>query len=208
MDDKTEELRDIFMDVSDSETVTESQSDGHGSLTDIDESAAADRLSETVARMRERDEFESDADDAALISLIQGFYDGRTDDELAEVLDVPTSVVVTARFDLHLLRDDDLDADFDLAAFRRRVVGSDTDESDAELAERFDIERDEATHYRRVVETQAASRRVSHRFQSAFEDALAEAGLTTQLTSAVMESGLEEATEDIDSLDSDADISM
>ena len=211
MDDKTEELRDIFMDVSDSETVTESQAESRGSLTDIDESAAADRLRETVGRMRERYDFESDLGDAALISLIQGFYEGRTDDELAEALGVSVSAVVTARLDLHLLRDDDLDADFDLAAFRRRVVGSDaaeSGESDAELADRFDIELSEASHYRRVVETQAASRQVSHRFQAAFEDALAEAGLSTQLTSAVMESGLDEATEDIDSLDSDADISM
>jgi hypothetical protein len=208
MDDKTEALRDIFMDVADSETVTESQSEGRGSLTDIDDAAAADRLRTTVAKMRERYEFETDLGDEALVSLVQGFYEGRDDDELAAALDVPASAVATARLDLHLLREDDLDADFDLAAFRRRVVGSDASESDAELAERFGIEKREAARYRRVVETQAASRRVSHRFQSAFEDALAEAGLATQLTSAVNESGLDEATEDIDSLDSDADISM
>jgi hypothetical protein len=208
MDDKTEQLRDIFMDVSDSETVTESQAESRGSLTDIDESAAADRLRETVARMRERYDFETELGAGALISLIQGFYEGRGDDDLAAALDVPVSAVVTARLDVHLLRDDDLNAAFDLAAFRRRVVRSEADESDAELAEAFGIAESEAAHYRRVVETQAASRRVSHRFQAAFEDALAEAGLSTQLTSAVMESGLDEATEDIDSLDSDADVSM
>jgi hypothetical protein len=208
MDDKTEELRDIFMDVSDSETVTESQSEGHGSLTDIDESAAADRLQATVARMRERYDFETDLEDEALVSLIQGFYAGHEDDALAEDLDVTPSAVVTARLDLHLLRDDDLEAAFDAAAFRRQVVGSDGPKSDAELANHFDIAASEAAHYRRVVETQAAARQVSYRFQAEFEDALAEAGLAIQLTSAVRETGLDEATEDIDSLDSDADISM
>ncbi|MFC6756634.1 hypothetical protein ACFQER_07960 [Halomicroarcula sp. GCM10025894] len=116
------------------------------------------------------------------------------------------STVVEARLDLHLLRETDDDADFDVTAFRKRVVGGDA--TDEELAAAFDTDAETASRYRRVVEAQAAARGVSHRFTSEFEDALTEAGLATHMTAGVQETGLDEATEDIDSLDSDADVSM
>ena len=206
MDEKTEQLRDIFMDVSGEESVTESQAAGRGSLTDTDESAVEERLGGTVARMRERYGFRTPLDDATLVTVVQGFYAGRGDDELAEELDVDESAVVEARLDLHLLRESDDAADFDVAAFRKRVVGDDA--TDEALAAAFDIDTETAAHHRRVVEAQTAARGVSHRFTSEFEDALADAGLATRHTSAVRETGLDEATEDIDSLDSDADVSM
>lgn len=206
MDEKTEQLRDIFMDVSGEASVTESQAAGRGSLTDTDEAAVEERLGQTAARMRDRYDFRTGLDDAALVTLVQGFYAGREDDELADDLGVDEPAVVEARLDLHLLRESDVDADFDVAAFRRRVVGDDP--TDEELAATFEIDAETAGRYRRVVEAQAAARGVSHRFTSEFEDALAEAGLATRHTSAVRETGLDEATEDIDSLDSDADVSM
>jgi len=206
MDEKTEELRDIFMDVSGEESVTESQAAGHGSLTDTDEATVTQRLGETVARMRERGGFRTDLNEDALVTLVRGFYAGHGDAKLADELGVEEPAVVEARLDLHLLRESDHEADFDAAAFRKRVVADDP--TDAELAGAFDIGTERATRYRRVVKAQAAARRVSYRFTSEFEDALAEAGLATQLTAAVRETGLDEATEDIDSLDSDADISM
>ncbi|GGO03342.1 conditioned medium-induced protein 4 [Haloarcula pellucida] len=206
MDEKTEELRDIFMDVAEEGTVTESQEATHGSLTDVDESTVADRLADVVARMRDRYAFRTDLDDDALVSIVRGFYDGDGDDDIAADLGVGESAVFEARLDLHLLREaDDADVEFDMAAFRRQAVDGATVD---ELAETFAVDADTAAHYRRIVETQAASRQVSHRFQSEFEDVLTDAGLATQMTAAVRESGLDEATEDIDSLDSDADISM
>ncbi len=206
MDEKTEQLRDIFMDVSGEASVTESQAAGRGSLTDTDEATVEERLGETVARMRERYDFRTDLDDPALVGLVRGFYAGHEDAALAEELGVDESTVYEARLDLHLLRETDDDADFDVAAFRKRVVGGAA--TDEELAAAFDVDTETAARYRRVVEAQAAARGVSHRFTSEFEDALAEAGLATQLTAAVRETGLDEATEDIDSLDSDADVSM
>ncbi|MDS0279060.1 conditioned medium-induced protein 4 [Halomicroarcula sp. S1AR25-4] len=206
MDEKTEELRDIFMDVAEEGTVTESQEATHGSLTDVDESTVEDRLADVVARMRDRYAFRTDLDDDALVSIVRGFYDGDGDDDIAADLGVGESAVFEARLDLHLLREaDDADFEFDMAAFRRQAVDGATVD---ELAETFAVDADTAAHYRRIVETQAASRQVSHRFQSEFEDVLTDAGLATQMTAAVRESGLDEATEDIDSLDSDADISM
>ena len=205
MDEKTEQLRNIFMDVAGEESVTESQAAGRGSLTDTDEAAVSERLGETVARMRDRYGFRTELDDPDLVTVVREFYAGRDDVELADELDGDESAVVEARLDLHLLRETDDDADFDIGAFRRRVVGDDTDK---ELAAVFDIDTETAARYRRVIEAQTAARGVSHRFTSEFEDALSDAGLATRHTAAVRETGLDEASEDIDSLDSDADISM
>ena len=206
MDEKTEQLRDIFVDVAGEESVTESQSAGRGSLTDADEDDVEERLHAVVSKLRDRYGFRTALDDDALVALVRGFYAGGSDDELADELGVDAETVVEARLDLHLLREADDDADFDLAAFRRRVVGDDA--TDEALTDEFDVDAETAARYRRVIAARTAARQVSHRFTSEFEDALAEAGLSTQMTATVRETGLDEATEDIDSLDSDADVSM
>ena len=58
MNEKTEELRDIFTDVTDGEdTITESQEDTRGSL-ERDERSDEERLRSVVQQMRERYAFE------------------------------------------------------------------------------------------------------------------------------------------------------
>ncbi|AJF25584.1 conditioned medium-induced protein 4 [Haloarcula sp. CBA1115] len=206
MDEKTEELRDIFMDVSDEGAVTESQEASRGSLADTDEAGVADRLGDVIARMRERYEFRTDLADESLVTVVRLFYEGSDDATIAAEIGADEPDVVEARLDLHLLRDEDTEAPFDLAEFRRRVA--DADPAVTELAAEFDIDESWAAHYRRVVAAQDAARRVSHRFQSEFEDVLTDAGLSTQHAAGLREDGLDEATEDIDSLDSGADVSM
>ncbi|MFC7018318.1 MULTISPECIES: conditioned medium-induced protein 4 [Haloarcula] len=205
MDEKTESLRDLFIDVAGEDSVTESQDAGRGSLTDVDEATVDERLGDVVARMRDRYEFHTDLDDESLVALVRAVYEGRADAAIAADLGVSAAAVREARLDLHLVRETDDDAPFDVAQFRRRV-GEGAD--DADLADAFDADEATVARYRRVVEAQTAARRVSHRFQSEFEDVLTDAGLATQHTAAVRDDGLEEATEDIDSLDSDADVSM
>jgi len=205
MDEKTESLRDIFIDVSGEERVTESQEGGHGSLTDVDETTVMERLRAVVGTMRDRYAFRTALDDETLAEIVRAFYGGKSDEEIAAAVDGETEQVAEARFDLHLLRESDTDAPVDLSAFRK-AVGDDAETT--VLADRFDIDEESAAHYRRVVEAQTAATAVSQRFQSAFEDALGDAGLSTRLTASLQEDGLDEATEDIDSLDSDADISM
>jgi len=86
MNDKTEELRDIFTDVTDGEeTVTESQENTRGSL-ERDERSDEDRLESVVQQMRERYEFETSLSDNELITVARAFYDDRSDDEVADEL--------------------------------------------------------------------------------------------------------------------------
>jgi hypothetical protein len=111
MDDKTAELRDIFLDATDGEgTVTERQAERRGSLVDVDDPADVDdRLRDLVATMRERYDFETDLAADAYVRLIRGFYAGDGDDALAETVGVGRETVLRARLDCHLVREGDDD---------------------------------------------------------------------------------------------------
>ena len=190
MTDNTEELRDIFEDISDEDTVTETQEDSRGSLTR--ERASEERLREIIGRMHEDHEFESSLSNDELITVVERFYDDATDTAIADELGVSRRDVFRARLDLHLIRDRDTDAPFDLAALRDLL---DDDRSTGEIADALDVSGSTVRRYRRVVEAQNEARRVSDRFRSEFEDALLEAGMGEEFTDEMADDGLEEATE-------------
>lgn len=193
MDEKTEQLRDIFIDVAGEGTVTEQQEEGHGSLSDVDQETIAARLQSVIADMRERYDFETDVDDETLVRVVRGFYEGQSDEELAGELDCEPETVFTARMDLHLISESDTDAPLDMAALRDRLATG----TDALVAE-FDADEDTISHYRRVATAQNRARRTSHRFQTAFEDVLTDADLSIRLTASVHEDGLDDATDDME----------
>ncbi|WP_434085387.1 helix-turn-helix transcriptional regulator [Natronomonas marina] len=233
MTENTEELRDIFKDVADEDTVTETQEEPRGSLTA--ERASEERLVEIVERMRADHEFETALSDEELAGVVERFYEGDSDAAIADALDVSRRDVFRARMDLHLVRDRDTDPPFELTdlrellaeeyptseiaerldVFRARmdlhlVRDRDTDPPfeltdlrellaeeypTSEIAERLDVSASTVRRYRRVVEAQNESRRVSERFQSEFEDVLLETEMSEQFTDDVAEDGLEEATE-------------
>lgn len=193
MDEKTEELRDIFMDVSEEGTVTESQAEQRGSLADRDEEDVSERLGETVEEMRDRYEFATDLDVGTYVDLIRGFYDDASDEELAEDLGISPETAFRARMDLHLIGEADTDAPFDLCALRKR---SETREE--ALAADFGVDVAEVRHYRRVVAAQDEARAANRRYQGEFDELLADADLSGKLTDSAQRDGLEEAAEDIE----------
>ncbi|AQL42535.1 hypothetical protein BV210_07345 [Halorientalis sp. IM1011] len=197
MDDKTEELRDIFVDVTDEETVTESQAEGPGSLTDADDEAVTARIEAVVERMADRYDFSTALDTDALVAIVRGFYDGDDDERLADEVDLDPDTVFRARMDLHLLDDADTDFPFDLSIIRdARSEGDDPDP--AALADELDADSETVERALAVIDAQAEIRRVSGRFQSEFEDAIPDAALSIRLTESAQEDGLEEAAEDIE----------
>lgn len=165
MDEKTEHLREVFMDVTEESTVTESQTDDRGSLAGADEATVTDRLIEIIEKLRDHHEFETDLSTDRLQQIVRGFYDGADDETIAETIDADRSTVFKARLDLHLLRDRDTDAPVDPSALRA---------------------------------AQDRRRRVSQRFQVAFEDAIPDTALSTQRTESATEDGLADAAEDIE----------
>jgi DNA-binding transcriptional ArsR family regulator len=203
MDEKTEELRDIFMDVTDEDTVTERQEEGRGSLAD--EQSAEDveaGIRAVIEEMRGRYAFDTDLDDGALVRVVRGYFEGDSDTEIGEAVGADRRTVFRARLDLQLLRDRDTDAPFEMADLRDLLV----DEVPvSEIAERLEVSESTVRRYRRVLRAQHEARQVSDRFRAEFEDQFTDAELSEQMTSEVKEDGLEEATE---GMESESDVSF
>lgn len=192
MDEKTERLRDIFLAVSDEETVTERQTAARGTLAGATVDAAT--LAGVVAEMRGRYEFATHLDDSALATVARGFYAGHSDAAIArEIGDVSASTVRRARLDLHLVTDRDLDAPFDLDDLRRL---RDEDSTTAAIAEALDVSPSTVRRYALALDAQARRRLVGDRYREEFDRLLGDAELAGGLTAAIRETGLREATED------------
>lgn len=200
MDEKTAELRDIFVNVTESDTVTERQEEARGSLTGDAPADREERIRETIAELRERCSFGTDLDDDALVAVVLGFFEGASDTDIAETIGESRRTVVRARLALHLRRDRDTDAPFDLDRLRALL----DEGSVADAAAELDVSESTVRRYRRVLDAQAEERRVSGRFRAAFEDLFTDA-TAEHLTADVKETGLEDATEDAES---ESNISM
>jgi len=197
MDEKTEHLREIFVDVTDEETVTESQEESRGSLLDDDRESVEERLTGVIEQLRDRYGFSTDLSNetGSLRRLVIACHDGASDEEIARELGVSPSTVARARLDLHLIRDTDTDGPFDFDAFRKRVTAGEPVEA---LIDEFDATESTVRHYRRVVEAQDRARRANERYRDTFEEILADADLSRRLADRIREDGLEAATEDVE----------
>jgi len=194
MDEKTEELRDIFMDVSDEETVTEAQEEPRGSIADQpDEATIRERLGGVIEALADRYDFDSAFETETYVELVRAFYDDGSDEAIADDLGASPDEVFRARMDLHLFRGDDTAAPFDICELRRR-----RDADDATLAAEFGVDESTLAHYRRVVDAQDAARAANHRYQTEFDEILTDDAISRSLTESVTEDGLDEAAEDIE----------
>jgi flagellar motility protein MotE (MotC chaperone) len=193
MDEKTEELRDIFLDATGADTVTERQEETRGSLAGGSDAATDERLADLVATMRDRFDFRTGLDDPALVTLLRRFFDDATDAEIAADLGTTDGEVFAARMDLHLVTDADHTPVDDVV--RPLVV----DGADVETCvEAVDADPETVRRAYRVAESEAAAARASHRFRDEFADLLADEGLSARLASDARRDGLEEATEDLE----------
>lgn len=197
MDRKTEELRDIFMDVAGDDTVTESQEESRGSLTDRPDVETA--LRDVVETLRDRYGFSTDLDDDALVELVELVYDDHTDAEIAAELDADVDAfeVFLARADLHLVDDADLPDETDLVDDGGDPVATlrETREDGLDaVADAFDVDERGARKAVLALEAIERSRAANDRYRDAFDDVLTDAALSTNLDDA-REDGLDEATE-------------
>lgn len=190
MDEKTEELRDLFLDVADEETVTESQEETPGSLTE--ERPAEERLDPVIERMREEYDFATDASTETYRRVVIGFFDDESDEELAERLGVPPDEVFEMRMDLHLLREEDADLPFELADLRERL---EADGSRPELAAELGINEELLRRGERVLKAREEARIANDRYRDEFEEIATDGDLTARLARDAREDGLEDATE-------------
>ncbi|MFP9191556.1 conditioned medium-induced protein 4 [Natronosalvus vescus] len=188
MNEKTEELRDIFTSVTDGEdTVTESQEDTRGSL-EKDERTVDERLGTLIHQMRERYGFETPLSDDELRTVAKRYYDRESDATIAEELGVPESTIFEARRALHLVDEGDAD-EVDLVAIRER------EEDDATIATEYDVDPETIRRYRLVAAAKEESRAANDRYRDEFDSLLADADLASRMATDVREDGLEDATE-------------
>ena len=216
MDDRTAELRDLFVETTGEEAVTESRTATTGSLSGGDgaDDAVDDRLSALVAEVADRDDFDAGLPEPDLRRVVRAFFDPAGDvgtepwsaDADAAVAaslstDADAEAVFDARMALHLVADADREAPVPYGELRRLVLDTaDADDPDAALAAALpaDADPETARRYRRVVAADLASRRVNHRYRDAFADLLTDAELSTRLAADARRDGLGDATEDIE----------
>ena len=216
MDEKTAELRDIFVETTGSDTVTERQAESPGTLTDRDEAAVRERVRELVAAMRERYDFSTALDDATYARIARARFEldddaaiaaalaagddagGESDDDAPEPVAVDADAVRDARFDLHLVRE--ADREVDDAPFEYADVKSLTAEgrSIVDCAEALDADPDAVAKYARVARVDLTSTRANDRFRDEFRDLLTDAEIEGNHAESAREDGLKEATEDIE----------
>lgn len=199
-DQKTQRLRDVFVETTGTEEVTERQEESPGSLSENDADVEM-KVHEIISRMRDRYEFRCDLDDDDLAAVAKRFHEDASDEEIAADLGLSADTVREARLDLHLIRADDRDAPFDLDALRSLIVdGVASDERADRLAAETGQEVDPGvvSRYARVVNADLASTRANDRFRDEFAEVLSDADLEGQLASDAREDGLAEATEDME----------
>lgn len=192
MDDKTERLRDIFVEVADEETVTESQVTGRGTLSDYTESVDL-RIQSVIAAMRDRFDFQTELADSDLVTVVQGFHEDLSDADIASRLDnsVESDEVTTARIDLHLLTDDEMEIPIDPSELT-------TDQPLETLAEQYDIDQATLRTYRHIATAREQRTLFGDRYREEFERILDDRELSERMTEEIRRTGLEEATEDIE----------
>lgn len=194
MDEKTEELRDIFVETTDSETVTETQSESPGSLSD-DTAGVSDRLATLIERMREQYDFETELDTDALITVLRGFHDDEDDETIATTVDCEPVTVRQARLDLHLVREAEREAPFEFDRLRRLL----TEEKSLEKrAAELDVGVETVRRYSEVAAADRRSTRANDRFRDEFAELLTDVDLTNRLAADAHKDGLQEATEDME----------
>ncbi|PSP78374.1 conditioned medium-induced protein 4 [Halobacteriales archaeon QS_1_68_20] len=191
MDDKTEELRDIFVSVSGEEAVTERQEEVRGSLTDERDD---EEVEEVVATMADRYEFDSDFDRDELVTVATEFYDDADDVDIADALSVSRHDAFQVRMDLHLVTDEDLDPAFDADA-AEDLLDSEPPET---VADELGTNADAVRRYAHAREARNRSLRANERFRDRFDEILADSDLATRLAQDVQEDGLDEATEGLE----------
>src|SRR6056297_104544 len=158
MDEKTAELRDLFVDATGSESVTERQDAARGTLIDADEESVDATARDLVAAMRERYGFSTDLDDEAYVLVARGRFEEADDEAVAAALrdalearedaavdpdTVDAETVRRARLNLHLVRESDREVDDAAFAYAdlKRLTGAGN--SIVECAETLDASPDQ-----------------------------------------------------------------
>ncbi|WP_231188802.1 winged helix-turn-helix domain-containing protein [Haladaptatus sp. DYF46] len=170
--EKTERLREIFLDVADDSTVTENQEETPGTLGANSDPTEA--LRSIIREMKQKYGFQTSLEIDELAILVHLFYDEYSDTAIARELGNASrdKTVTRARIHLQLLRETDFNAPFDLD--RLRDLREDEETSTKAIAETLGVSKSTVRRYCRILDAEQAAGAVDHRYQQQFEAALAD----------------------------------
>lgn len=193
MDEKTESLRNIFMEVAEGETVTERQEESPGTLTG--ERPLEDRLTEVIDEMRDAYSFTTEESNEDLLAIAQYFYDDQEDETIADECGLSPSIVFAARLDLHLIRDEDTEGPISQKRLRNALEEK---ESAQTVADEFGCDTATVQRQLAVEKTKREMRQENYRFRDRFDELLGDADVAEHMPDDVTEDGLKEATEGLE----------
>lgn len=187
--EKTDRLREIFLDVADDPTVTEAQEESPGVLQDT--SAVDETLSDIIREMKTKYEFQTSLSTTELAQLVRLFFDEYSDTAIARELGNASrdKAVARARIHLQLFRDTDFDSPFDLDQLRDLLR---EDIPTGDIAETLGVSKSTVRKYRRLIEAEHAADAVDHRYRRRFEATFAAPEQDEDIRKSV-EDGLDDA---------------
>lgn len=170
MDKETQQLRDLFVDVTNEDTVTESQDPTGTAPRVTPDTAPSDDLATVIMDIQDETGFTTQLTTDELVTLVTEYFAGASDYEIAEILgDTNRDKVVTrARINLHLFRDRDFDAPFDLAEFETQIENG---LSIPDCAEQLGISRSTAWQYYRRLNLRAEAAANDHDYSQRLQHA-------------------------------------
>src|SRR5699024_9630590 len=173
--EKVEQLTDIFHDITGESTTTEHQREDRWASTSANRSSDGgdDAIRSVIHEMTDGYEIHTSLDEDELVTLVRQYHAGKGDTEIARALGSSSrdKTVARARISLHLFRDADLDAPFELSRLRELL---DQDVSTAEIADTLSASKSTIRTYARILSAEAEAEQADHEYQRRFEQALSD----------------------------------
>jgi hypothetical protein len=187
--EKTDRLREIFLDVAGDHTVTEDQQETPGTIES--NFVPNESLRAIIQEMKQKYGFRTSLETDELITLVRLFYEDYSDTAIARKVGNASrdKTVSRARIHLQLFRETDFDAPVDLDELRDLL---DAETSTAKIAKALDTSKSTIGRYRRILDAEQAAEAVDHQYQQRFEEALATPETDHSIREA-MKSGLDDA---------------
>lgn len=171
--EKVEQLTEIFHDVAGGSTTTEHQHEDRWASISTPHSDADDTIRSIIREMTDEYGIRTSLDEDELVTVVRRYHAEERDTEIAHTLGTPNrdKTIARARVSLHLFRDADFDAPFDLAQLRELL---EHDASTTEMADTLSASESTVRAYARVVTAENEAERADHEYQRRFEHALSE----------------------------------
>ncbi|EMA56756.1 hypothetical protein C451_00715 [Halococcus thailandensis JCM 13552] len=198
--EKVEQLTDIFHDITGESATTERQHENRWASVSADNSDNNDTIRSIIREMTDEYGIQTSLDEDELATVVRSYHAGEGDREIARTLGTPNrdKTIARARVSLHLFRDTDFDAPFELSQLRKLL---DQDASNDEIADTLSASKSTVRAYARVLDAETEAEHADHEYQSRFEQALGDTEMDSDGTDRFSEtvstsayaSGLEDA---------------